>query len=141
MQEQDYSEKLTQTISDIAKFAGKIEDKKFDEAATKQFMVLPILTALGWDYANIDTLEVFPEFRVGSDKVDYALQNEGKPLVFVECKRWNANIEMEEPQDQIARYIFQEGVDLGVVTNGRKMGFLLRVQNPCPVEKQKILHY
>ena len=132
MQEQDYSEKLTQTISDIVTFTGKIEDKNFDEAATKQFMVLPILTALGWDYANIDTLEVFPEFRVGSDKVDYALQNEGKPLVLVECKRWSANIEMEEPQDQIARYIFQEGVDLGVVTNGRKWDFYFAYKTHVP---------
>ena len=77
----------------------------------------------GGDYANIDTLEVFPEFRVGSGKVDYALQNEGKPLVFVECKRWSISIEMEEPQDQVARYIFQEGVDLGVITNGRRWDF------------------
>ena len=84
MQEQDNAEKLTQTISDIVKFTGKIRDEDFDEAATKQFVVLPILTALGWNYANVDTLEVFPEFRVGNGKVDYALQNEGKPLVFVE---------------------------------------------------------
>ena len=123
MQEQENADKLTQTISYIGQFMGKIRDKEFDEAATKQFVVLPILTALGWDYANIDTLEVFPEFRVGSGKVDYALQNEGKPLVFVECKRWSISIEMEEPQDQVARYIFQEGVDIGVITNGRRWDF------------------
>ena len=123
MQEQDNAEKLTQTISDIVKFMGKIRDKDFDEAATKQFIVLPILAALGWNHANLDTLEVFPEFRIGSGKVDYALQHEEKPLVLVECKRWSASIEMEQPQDQIARYIFQEGVDLGVVTNGRKWDF------------------
>ncbi len=132
MQEQDNAEKLTQTISHIVKFMGKIRDEDFDEAATKQFVVLPILTALGWDYANIDTLEVFPEFRVGSDKVDYALQNEGKPLVFVECKRWRVNIEMEEPQDQVARYIFQEGVDLGVITNGRRWDFYFAYKTHVP---------
>ena len=58
MQEQDNTEKLTQTISDIVKFMGKIRDKDFDEAATKQFVVLPILIALGWDYANIDTFGI-----------------------------------------------------------------------------------
>ncbi len=132
MQEQDNAEKLTQTISHIVKFIGKIRDEDFDEAATKQFVVLPILTALGWDYANIDTLEVFPEFRVGSDKVDYALQNEGKPLVFVECKRWRVSIEMEEPQDQVARYIFQEGVDIGVITNGKRWDFYFAYKTHVP---------
>ena len=142
MQEQDNAEKLTQTISDIVRFTGKIRDKDFDEAATKQFVVLPVLTALGWNYANIDTLEVFPEFRVENGRVDYALQNEGKPLVFVECKRWSASIEMEGPQDQIARYIFQEGVDIGVATNGRKWDFYFaykthvpwRNRRFCPIE-------
>ena len=132
MQEQDNAEKLIQTISDIVKFTGKIRDINFDEAATKQFIVLPILTALGWNYGNIDTLEVFPEFRVGSNKVDYALQYEGKPLVFIECKRWSASIEMEEPQDQIARYIFQEGVDIGVATNGRKWDFYFAYKTHVP---------
>ena len=134
MQEQDNAEKLTQTISDIVKFTGKIRDKDFDEAATKQFVVLPILAALGWNYAYLDTLEVFPEFRVGNDndKVDYALQNEGKPLVFVECKRWSASIETEKPQDQIARYIFQEGVDLGVITNGRRWDFYFAYKTHVP---------
>ena len=132
MQEQDNAEKLIQTISDIVKFTRKITEIDFDEAATKQFLVLPILTALGWNYANLNTLEVFPEFRIENGKVDYALQDEGKPLVLVECKRWSANIEMGEPQDQIARYIFQEGVDIGVATNGRKWDFYFAYKTHVP---------
>ena len=132
MQEQDNAEKLTQTISDIVKFMAKIKDKDFDETATKQFVILPILRALGWNYTNIDTLEVFPEFRIEKGKVDYALQNEEKPLVFVECKRWRESIEAEEPQDQISRYIFQEGVDLGIATNGRKWDFYFAYKTHVP---------
>ena len=132
MQERDNAEKLTQTISYIVKFMGKIRDMDFDETATKQFVILPILRVLGWNYTNIDTLEVFPEFRIEKGKVDYALQNEGKPLVFVECKRWSASIEAEEPQDQISRYIFQEGIDLGVTTNGRKWDFYFAYKTHVP---------
>lgn len=132
MQEQDNAEKLTQTISYIVKFMGKIRDKDFDEAATKQFVILPILRVLGWNYTNIDTLEVFPEFRTEKGSVDYALQNEGKPLVFVECKRWRASIKAEEPQDQISRYIFQEGVDLGITTNGREWDFYFAYKTHVP---------
>ena len=50
----------------------------------------------------------------------------------VECKRWNASIELEEPQDQIARYIFQEGVDIGVITNGREWDFYFAYQTHVP---------
>ena len=137
MFEQNNPENLKQIIDHIVKFTHIIEDQNFDETATKQFIVLPILRALGWDDRNLETLEVFPEFRTGNGKVDYALQNEGKPLVFVECKRWSTSIEAEKPQDQIALYIFQEGVDLGVATNGRKWDFYLAYKTHVPWKNRK----
>ena len=42
----------------------------FDEAATKQAIILPILHSLGWNTYNID--EVFPEFSVEGGRVDYS---------------------------------------------------------------------
>ena len=45
--------------------------QSFDEAATKQAVVLKILKVLGWDPFNIDG--VYPEYSVGGGKVDYAL--------------------------------------------------------------------
>ena len=137
MLEQNNLENLKQIIDHIVKSTQIIADQDFDETATKQFVILPILTALGWDHTNLETLEVFPEFRAGNDKVDYALQNKGKPLVFVECKRWSASIETEKPQDQIARYIFQEGVDLGVATNGREWDFYFAYKTHVPWRNRK----
>ncbi len=117
---------LEQTIAHIVQFTGTIEARDFDEFATKQFVVLPILRALGWNDSNLETLEVLPERRAANGKVDYALQHEAKPLVFVECKRWRVKIESDEAsQRQIARYVFQQGIDLGVLTNGKTWDFYL----------------
>ena len=45
----------------------------FDEAATKQTVILRILSCLGWDPFNID--EIYPEYPVGGGRVDYALRH------------------------------------------------------------------
>lgn len=44
----------------------------YDEAATKQAIILPLLHLLGWDIHNID--EVTPEFSVENRRVDYSLR-------------------------------------------------------------------
>ena len=114
---------LAQIISDIIECKQTIENHKFDETATKQYVVLPILRALDWHDSNLYTLEVFPEQKVGSGKVDYALQQDQTSLVFIECKRWGTSI--ERYQAQICQYAFQAGIEIAVITNGRIWDFYL----------------
>lgn len=123
MSEQNNPKNLKEIIDHIIKSTQTIIDRDFDETATKQFVVLPILRALGWDDSNLETLEVLPEIPTDPEsgkqiKVDYALQHEGKVLVMIECKRWRENLEKSEHHEQLAGYIFQRGVDIGVLTNG-----------------------
>ena len=117
---------LTQIISDILTCRKTIEKNKFDEAATKQYIVIPILRSLDWHDSNLYTLEVYPEKKVNKDnneKVDYALQQGETSLVFIECKSWGTSI--EKFQDQICRYAFQAGVEIAVITNGKIWDFYL----------------
>jgi len=46
--------------------------KSFDEAATKQAVILRLLSILGWDTFNIE--EVKPEYSIGGKSVDYSLR-------------------------------------------------------------------
>lgn len=97
---------------------------QFNEAATRQYVVLPILQALGWDYANIESPEVLPEYRVENRKsVDYALVVREVPKVFVECKKWNEPIARYE--SQICFYAYSKDVPIAVITNGRVWRFYL----------------
>ncbi len=114
---------LAQTISDIVQCRQTIEDYKFDETATKQYIILPILRSLNWQDDNLYTLEVFPEKRVGDGKVDYALQQNRTSLVFIECKRWGTSI--EKFQAQICQYAFQAGIEIAIITNGKIWDFYL----------------
>ena len=93
----------------------------FDEAATKQAYILRILQYLGWNIFDVG--EVCPEFSVGSKKVDYALVQNSTKKVFIEVKK--VGEDLENHQEQLLNYSFQEGVKLAVLTNGITWWFYL----------------
>jgi len=91
------NEELLRLIDDFKK------DRRllfFDEAATKQAVILRILKALGWDPFNID--EVYPEYSVGDKRVDYALRHNGRNKAFIEVKK--VNEDLEKHQEQLLNY-------------------------------------
>ncbi|MHC1588223.1 MAG: type I restriction endonuclease [Methermicoccaceae archaeon] len=96
----------------------------FDEAATKQAIILRVLSLLGWSPYNID--EVFPEYTVGGKKVDYSLRINEVNKVFIEVKRTGE--ELEKHQEQLLKYSFSQGVKLAVLTNGITWWFYLPYQ-------------
>jgi hypothetical protein len=86
-----------------------------NEEAAKQGIVLPVLSALGWDIRN--TLgEVCPEYRVGGKRVDYCLMIGTKPKVFVEAKDPSKSLENHE--EQLLGYAYNEGIELAALTTG-----------------------
>jgi hypothetical protein len=93
----------------------------FDESATKQGVILRILSFLGWNIFNIE--EVYPEYSVGEKKVDYALRYNNSNKVFIEVKKIGE--ELDKHQEQLLNYAFQEGVKLAVLTNGITWWFYL----------------
>ncbi|MDP3623096.1 MAG: hypothetical protein Q8R66_04095 [Methanobacteriaceae archaeon] len=95
----------------------------FDESATKQAIILRILSHLDWNIYNID--EVYPEFGVENKKVDYALRdvNFNKLNVFIEVKK--VGEDLEKHQNQLLDYSFKQGVKLAILTNGMTWWFYL----------------
>jgi len=93
----------------------------FDEATTKQAIVLRLLFELGWSI--FDTEEVKPEFSVEGRRVDYSLRINNSNKVFLEVKK--VIEDLEDHQKQLLDYSFQEGVKLAVLTNGVTWWFYL----------------
>lgn len=93
----------------------------FDEAATKQIVVLRVLSLLGRDIYNID--EVKPEFAVGNQRVDYSLRNKSINKVFIEVRK--VGEDLDRHQEQLLNYPFKEGVKLAILTNGISWRFYL----------------
>ena len=95
-----------------------------DESATRQGVVLRLLSLAGWD--TFDISQVVPEYTVGTRRVDYALRPGSPNAVFIEVKRPGENLERH--QQQLLEYCFQEGVKLAVLTNGRTWWLYLPLQ-------------
>jgi negative regulator of replication initiation len=112
------NEKLLKLIKEIQKDRRLVS---FDEAATKQAIILRILSCLGWDPFNIE--EVCPEYSVGEKRVDFALRHNGQNKVFIEVKK--VSEDLEKHQEQLLNYSFQEGVKLAILTNGVSWWFYL----------------
>lgn len=111
----------------IEKIKNFIEELKsnpriiiFDEAATKQFVVLPLLQRLGWNIHSVD--EVRPEFPIENRKVDFSLHVNGR-IIFLEVKRIAEDIERYEKQ--LLEYSFLRGVEFAILTNGILWWFYL----------------
>lgn len=59
---------MVELLEFVIKMKSDSKLKFLDEPATKQAIILKILSNLGWDIYNIE--EVVPEYRVGKRKVE-----------------------------------------------------------------------
>jgi hypothetical protein len=86
----------------------------FDEASTKQAVVLRLLSFLEWDIFNVE--EVYPDYSVNSSNVSYALRIKNTNKVFIEVKRVHSKL--DNHQKSLVNLASREGVNLAVLTNG-----------------------
>ena len=93
----------------------------FDEASTKQAVVLRLLSILGWDIFNVE--EVYPDYSANSHTVSYALRARNASKVYIEVKKTQENL--DNYQKQIVTAASRDGVELAVLTNGIIWWFFL----------------
>lgn len=113
----------------LKNFVNEIKSAKglnaYDEATTKQIIIIRILNLLGWNI--FDVKEIQPEYPVDSqnsnEKVDYALAKDTNNMVFVEAKA--VSIDLEKWEEKFCNYCFKNNVVLGVLTNGISWWFYL----------------
>ncbi len=111
----DFKDTIIQLSERIAKLKENIET----EEATKNAFILPIIQALGYDVFN--PIEVVPEFTcdIGTkkgEKIDYAIQKEGKPIILIEAKHWKQALTLLD--NQLLRYFHVSDARFGILTNG-----------------------
>src|SRR3989338_4927684 len=118
---QKMNEELQHFVETLKKRKGSERLDYSDEAATKQGIVLRILSLLGWSAFNID--EVKPEHTVAEGRVDYSLRINGKDRIFIEVKK--AGEELDGHEEQLLAYSFKAGIRIAVLTNGYERWFYL----------------
>lgn len=127
----------------LSKFVSRVKDLsdhvRGNEQATKQSLVGPLFSMLGYDLT--DPRECIPEFKtdfgIGRSvkPVDWAFMSNGKPIFFVEAKE--AGKKLGGYSEQLADYFAKStDVKLGILTNGVHWKFYTDVENANVMDKE-----
>lgn len=112
----DYLYRLAERIK-VQREAVKTEE------ATKTSFIMPFIAALGYDV--FDPFEVIPEMDCDltkqNDKIDFAIQKDGKTILLIECKHCYANLNLHKTQ--LAKYYAASNARFAVLTNGVEYKF------------------
>jgi len=116
---------LADRLRDIAVRISEHGDSVETEEATKNAFIMPFIAALGYDVFN--PKEVVPEFTadIGTkkgEKVDYAVNKDGKIILLIECKKISADLHKNHAS-QLYRYFSTTESRFGVLTNGQVYEF------------------
>lgn len=123
---------LATRVLELQKRALDHREVLLTEEAAKTALVMPFLQSLGYDVFNPS--EVVPEFTadVGTkkgEKVDYAICNDGKVSILVECKPSTVDLNINHA-GQLFRYFSVTDARLAVLTNGVVYQFYSDVERP-----------
>lgn len=132
---------IAEKMAALAKRVPELRDKLETEEATKNALVMPFLTALGYDV--FDPSEVLPEFTadVGikkGEKVDYAIMRDDHPVILIECKRVSVDPRTAQ-HSQLYRYFSVTKARVGIVTNGIKYHFYSDIDEPNKLDEKPFL--
>ena len=95
----DFKDQIKQLSERISSLKGNI----LTEEATKNAFIMPFIQTLGYDVFN--PMEVVPEMdcdliKKKGDKLDYAIMQDGEPILLIECKHWEQNLDLHATQLQ-----------------------------------------
>lgn len=98
--------------------------KVIDEENVKQTIVLPLLACLGYNIFSLNEVEAeypadlrYTKKTKNSEKVDYAIKSQSKPIVFIECKKFGEDLSPHIGQLQ-RYYATDVNVQRAILTNG-----------------------
>lgn len=117
---EDFKQQIKNLGSRITKIKGNIQT----EEATKTSLIMPLIQTLGYDIFNPE--EFVPEFvaDVGikkGEKIDYAIMQEEEPVILVEAK--SVNEQLEKHDSQLFRYFGTTKAKFAILTNGIEYKF------------------
>ena len=130
-------------IDQLKQFSKRVESLKdtiLTEEATNTAIIMPFFSMLGYDVFNPQ--EFVPEFTadVGikkGEKVDYAILQNGEPVILVECKSISENLEKHD--SQLFRYFGTTPAKFAILTNGLIYRFYTDLDNPNKMDEDPFL--
>ncbi|MGB3151135.1 MAG: type I restriction endonuclease [Maribacter sp.] len=133
---------LQNQLKALAEKIGKLKNKIDTEESTKHAFVLPFINVLGYDTFN--PTEVVPEFTADlglkkGEKVDYAIFQEGQPIIIIECKNWKENLNVHN--SQLFRYFHTTKTRFALLTNGIEYRFYSDLESVNKMDEKPFLEF
>ncbi|MEH6763741.1 MAG: type I restriction endonuclease [Aequorivita antarctica] len=133
---------LHSQLKALADKIHQLKDKIETEESTKHAFVLPFINILGYDTFN--PTEVVPEFTADlglkkGEKVDYAIFQNGNPILIVECKNWKENLNVHN--SQLFRYFHVTKTRFSLLTNGIEYRFYTDLEEPNKMDEKPFLEF
>lgn len=130
-------------VDQLKQFSKKVEtikDNLLTEEATKMSIIVPFFAMLGYDVFNPS--EFVPEFSadVGikkGEKVDYAIVQNGEPIILIEAK-WCGE-KLEKHDSQLFRYFSTTPAKFAILTNGIIYKFYTDLDAPNKMDSTPFL--
>lgn len=125
-------------LQELAVKIPKICDVLKTEEATKNALIMPFISILGYDI--FDPTEVIPEFvaDVGikkGEKVDYAVKKDEKIIMLFECKHCGGDLNINHAS-QLFRYFAVTEARIAVLTNGIVYKFFTDLEAPNKMDEK-----
>ena len=135
-------EKFTEQVKNLAVRVDKLKGTLATEEATKTALIMPFFQVLGYDVFN--PLEFSPEYvaDVGikkGEKVDYAILEDGLPVILVECK--SVNEDLTKHGSQLFRYYGATSAKYAILTNGIEYWFYTDLEEKNKMDKMPFLYF
>lgn len=117
---------------------AKLKDQVLTEEATKNAFIMPFIRELGYDVFNPN--EVTPELvaDIGmkqGEKIDYAIIQNGEPIILIECKHHGAPLNVNNAS-QLFRYFHTTKAKFSILTNGIEYRFYTDLVEPNKMDEK-----
>ncbi len=129
-------------VKGLADRVANLKENIQTEEATKNAFIMPFIQILGYDVFN--PMEVIPEFTADigikkGEKVDYAILQDGNPIILIECKHWKENLDVHS--SQLHRYFHATKARFGLLTNGLKYRFYTDLEQKNVMDIEPFLEF
>jgi hypothetical protein len=130
-------------IKQLGDRVNKLKDQVNTEEATKNAFIMPFIRELGYDVFN--PAEVTPELvaDIGmkqGEKIDYAIMQNGEPIILIECKHHAANLSVENAS-QLFRYFHTTKAKFSILTNGIEYRFYTDLVEPNKMDQKPFFQF
>lgn len=134
----DFKDQILQFASRVDSLCKQIQT----EEATKNALIMPFIQLLGYDVFN--PFEVSPEFVADlgikkGEKVDYAIMNDGKAIMLIECKHYSQDLNPHN--SQLFRYFHTTDAKFGLLTNGINFRFYTDLVTPNKMDEKPFFEF